>query len=153
MRTLTLSPLGRFGELAPVVVRAIVGIVMIAHGLDKLTGPGPAGFGQEMLAALGVPLPVFFGYVVTFVELVGGTLLVLGLLSRLAALVLTVDLLVAIALVKVDIGLLSPPAGGVGAELDLALIAGFLTVVLAGPGPLSLDRAFGLEGRTAPAQA
>src|SRR5215217_3200910 len=79
--------------------------------------------------------------------LIGGILLIIGLLSRLAALLLTIDLVMAILLVKVNIGLLSPPDGsGVGAELDLALIAGFLVVLLAGPGRLSVDRALGYEG-------
>jgi putative oxidoreductase len=86
-------------------------------------------------------------YVVTFVELVGGVLLIVGLLSRLAAVLLTIDLVVAILLVKVNIGLLSPAEGsGVGAELELALIAGFLVVLLAGPGRLSVDQARGYEG-------
>src|SRR5215212_6998497 len=136
---------------APLVVRVLVGVVMAAHGWQKLQG-GPANFGQA-LAGLGVPLPTLMAYVVTFVELVGGILLIVGLLSRLAALLLTIDLVVAILLVKVNIGLLSPPDGsGVGAELDLALIAGFLVVLLAGPGKLSADHALGYEGDLAQEQ-
>jgi putative oxidoreductase len=84
-------------------------------------------------------------FVVTLVEVVGGFLLIIGLLSRLSALLLTIDLVVAILLVKVGVGFLSPQGGGVGAELDLALIAGFLVVLFAGPGKLSLDHALGLE--------
>jgi putative oxidoreductase len=130
---------------APLVVRVLVGLIMFAHGLQKLQG-GPANFGQG-LAQLGVPLPELTGYVVTFVELIGGILLIVGLFSRVAALLLTINLVVAILLVKVNIGLLSPQDGsGVGAELDLALIAGFLVVLLAGPGRLSVDQALGYEG-------
>lgn len=143
MRTLSLAPMARLAGLAPLAVRVIVGIIMFAHGLQKLQG-GPANFGQA-LAGMGVPLPELMGYVVTFVELVGGALLIVGLLSRLAALLLTIDLVVAILLVKVNIGLLSPQSGGVGAELDLALIAGFLAILLAGPGRFSLDYALGLD--------
>ncbi len=134
--------MARFAGLAPLVVRVIVGIIMAAHGWQKLQG-GPANFGQG-LAGLGVPLPVFMAYVVTFVELVGGILLIVGLLSRLAALLLTINLVMAILLVKVNVGLLSPE-GAVGAELDLALIAGFLVILLAGPGRLSLDHVLGIE--------
>jgi putative oxidoreductase len=134
--------MARFAGLAPLVVRVIVGIIMALHGWQKLQG-GPANFGQA-LAGLGVPLPVFMAYVVTFVELVGGILLIVGLLSRLAALLLTIDLVVAILLVKVNVGFLSPE-GAVGAELDLALIAGFLVILLAGPGRLSLDHVLGIE--------
>ncbi len=145
MRTLSLSPMARLAGFAPLVVRVIVGVIMAAHGWQKLQG-GPENFGG-VLSQLGVPLPVFMGYVVTFVELIGGILLVLGLLSRLAALLLTINLAVAILLVKVNIGLLSPPpdVGGVGMELDLALIAGFLVILLAGPGKLSLDHTLGIE--------
>ena len=78
----------------------------------------------EGLAEIGVPAPGFMAYVVTFTELVGGALLVLGLLSRFAALALTIDLIVAILLVKLEVGLIAPRGGGSGPELDLALIAG-----------------------------
>jgi putative oxidoreductase len=144
MRTLSLAPMDRFADFAPLVVRVIVGIIMAAHGWQKLTQMGAANFGEQMLGGLGVPLPVLMGYVVTFIELFGGILLILGLLSRLAALLLTIDLIVAILLVKVNVGFLSG-SSGTGAELDLALIAGLLVILLAGPGKLSLDHALGLE--------
>jgi len=63
---------------------------MFAHGWQKLQG-GPADFGQQVLANLGVPLPAFMGYVLTFTELFGGILLIIRLLSRLAALALTIN--------------------------------------------------------------
>jgi putative oxidoreductase len=144
MRTLALSPLRRLAELGPLAVRVIVGTIMAAHGLQKVQA-GPANFGA-FLGQMGVPLPTLMGYVVTLVEVVGGVLLIVGLLSRLAALLLTIDLVVAILLVKVNVGFLSPPQGGAGAELELALIAGFLVILLAGPGRLSVDHALGYEG-------
>jgi putative oxidoreductase len=146
MRTLALSPLNRLADLGPLAVRVIVGTIMAAHGLQKVQA-GPANFGA-FLGQMGVPLPTLMGYVVTLVEVVGGVLLIVGLLSRLAALVLTIDLVVAILLVKVNVGFLSPPQGGAGAELELALIAGFLVILLAGPGRLSVDHALGYEGST-----
>ena len=146
MRTLSLSPLAQLAGLAPLAVRVIVGAIMFAHGLQKLTQVGPGNFGAQALAGLGVPLPVFMGYVVTLVEVVGGLLLIVGLFSRLAALLLTIHLAVAILLVKVNVGFLSPMGSpGVGAELDLALIAGLLVILFAGPGRLSIDHALGLE--------
>ncbi len=144
MRTLSLSPLSRLASLAPLAVRLIAGIIVFAHGLQKLTEVGPGNFGGQVLAGLGVPLPVFMGYVVTLVELVGGILLIVGFLSRLAALLLTIDLVIAILLVKVNVGFISG-SSGTGAELDLALIAGFLVILFAGPGRLSVDHALGLE--------
>jgi putative oxidoreductase len=143
MRRLSLSPLARLAGIAPLAVRIIVGIIMFAHGLQKLQG-GPANFGG-LLSQLGVPAPELMAYVVTFVELVGGALLIVGLLSRLSALLLTIDLVVAILLVKLNIGLIAPQGSGAGAELDLALIAGFLVILLAGPGRFSLDYALGID--------
>jgi putative oxidoreductase len=122
----------------------IAGIIMLAHGWQKLTEMGPGNFGGQMLAGLGVPLPVFMGYVVTFLEIIGGILLIVGFLSRLAALLLTIDLVVAILLVKVNVGFLSG-SSGTGTELDLALIACFLVILFAGPGRLSVDHALDLE--------
>lgn len=152
MRALGLSPGGQLADFGPLLARVIVGIIMAAHGFQKLMG-GPAAFGG-FLEQMNVPLPTLMGFVVTFVELVGGILLILGLLSRLAALLLTIDLIVAILLVKVNIGLLSPSdQPGVGAELDLALIAGFLVVLLAGPGKLAMDRALGIEEEPASSTA
>ena len=84
------------------------------------------------------------GYVVTLLEIIGGILLIVGFLSRLAALLVTVDLVVAILLVKVNVGFISG-SSGTGAEFDLALIAGFLVILFAGPGRLSVGHALGLE--------
>src|SRR3712207_7868541 len=64
----------------------IAGLIMAAHGFQKLQA-GVGNFGG-FLAQLGVPLPTLMAYVVTFVELVAGILLILGLFSRLAALFL-----------------------------------------------------------------
>jgi putative oxidoreductase len=120
MSTLSLSPLSRLASLAPLAVRLIVGMIMLAHGWQKLTD------------------------VVTFVEIIGGILLIVGFLSRLAALLLTINLIVAILLVKANVGFLSG-SSGTGAELDLALIAGLLVILFAGPGRLSVDHALSLE--------
>ena len=122
----------RLASFAPLVARVIVGTIMAVHGWQKLS-MGPANVGQGMLANLGVPLPLFMGYVLTFTELIGGILLIIGLLSRLAAMALTIDLVVAMLLVS-----------GLG-QLELSLIAGFLVILLGGPGKVSVDYALGLE--------
>jgi putative oxidoreductase len=143
---LSLSPAERLSGYAPFAARVIVGAIMAAHGGQKLAD-GPSNFGA-VLGQLGVPLPTLTAYVVTFVELVGGVLLIVGMLSRLAALLLTVNLVAAISLVKVNVGLIAPPEAGAGAELDLALIAGFLVVLLAGPGKFALDGVLGMNAES-----
>jgi putative oxidoreductase len=146
MSALALSSASRFADAGPLALRLLAGIVMTAHGAQKLFTVGPAKFGSTLLADLGVPAPVFFGYVVTFVELIGGILLIVGLLSRLVSLVLAFDLVVAILLVKLKIGLIAPMGSPMpGAELDLSLIAAFLGVLFVGPGRLSVDYVLGLD--------
>jgi putative oxidoreductase len=137
--------LGRLAGLTPVVVRVIVGFMMFAHGVDKLSGgaAGIAGFG-EFLSSAGLPAGLLLAWFVTLLELVGGAMLILGLLSRVIAGLMTVELLVAIALVTGANGLISGEQG-VGYERDLAYIAGFLVVLLLGPGRPSLDHLLGFE--------
>ncbi|MFN2556736.1 MAG: DoxX family protein, partial [Nitriliruptorales bacterium] len=89
---------GRFAGLTPVVVRLIIGVMMFAHGLDKLSD-GSAGFGQFLGTRLGLPAPLLLGWAVTVLELVGGAMLVLGLVARVVAALMTLELLGAIVLV------------------------------------------------------
>jgi putative oxidoreductase len=131
--------------------RLLVGFVMAAHGYQKLFDLGPSTVGKGLLAPLGVPMPTTMGYVVTFTELLGGLLLMAGLLTRLAAIALTIDLVMAIVLVAAKLPLIVPSSksGGAGLELNLVLIGGFLVALFAGPGRFSLDRALGIDGRWA----
>jgi putative oxidoreductase len=137
--------LGRLAVLTPVIVRVIVGFMMFAHGVDKLSGgvAGIAGFG-EFLSSAGLPAGLLLAWFVTLLELVGGAMLILGLLSRVIAGLLIVELIVAIALVTGQAGLISGEQG-VGYERDLAYISGFLVVLLLGPGRPSLDHLLGFE--------
>lgn len=149
MHVLGLAPLRRLAPAAPVIARLLVGIVMLAHGWQKLTAMTPAGFGEGMLDGLGVPLPVLFGWIVTIVELVGGIALILGVFSRIAAVANLGVLVGALLLVKVDLSLLSTPGADMpGAELEFGLIAGLVTVLLLGPGRPSVDHMLGIEAGT-----
>ncbi|MEV8591722.1 DoxX family protein [Streptomyces sp. NPDC052012] len=146
-RVIGVAPAHRFRSAAPSVVRVVAGAVMAVHGIDKLID-GPAGFGA-FLGSMEVPAPTTTAWAVAVGETLGGLLLVLGLLSRLTALLLTVHLCVAIALVNADTGFMTPQQGagaGAGAEFPLMMTAAFLVVLLAGPGPLALDRSLGIEG-------
>src|SRR5918996_5593022 len=137
----------RLAAATPVIVRLIVGGMMFVHGLDKI-GSGPTGFGEFLGSQLGLPAGVFLGWVVTLLELVGGAMLVVGVLSRVIALLMTIELIGAIVLVTGERGLIG--AESVGFERDLADISGFIVVLLLGPGRPSLDHLLGLE-RAVPA--
>jgi putative oxidoreductase len=149
MSLLGLAPLRRLAPAAPVVARVLVGSVMAAHGWEKLTDMTPAGFGEGMLAGLGVPVPVLFGWIVTLIELLGGVALIVGALTRVAALLNAGVLTGALLLVKVDIGMLAPMGAEMpGAELEFGLLAGLLVVAALGPGKPSVDHAIGIETGT-----
>ncbi len=120
-------------------------MIFLYHGYQKFDGgiDGVAGF----LGSLNVPIPDVMAYVLTFGELIGGALLILGVLTRFVAVYFIVEMILAIILVKMDVGLIAPMGGGAGAELDLALISAMAAVATCGPGTLSVDRNMGLEGR------
>lgn len=121
---------------------------MLVHGLDKL-GDGLDGF-AGFVGSLGVPLPTVTAAGVIFVEVVGGALLLVGLLTRLWGLLIALLMAGTTVLVKLDVGLIAGQGEGTGAELDLALLAGALAISLLGPGLASLDEVLGLESPASP---
>lgn len=138
------TALQRLAPFAATVLRVAVGVVFIAHGWQKLDN-GVSGF-AGFLTSLNIPAPELMAWVVTILEIGGGVLLVLGLGTRLAGLALAALMVGTIITVKAEAGLIGEQ--GVGAELDVLLLAGGLTLALLGPGAASLDRAIGLEPKT-----
>lgn len=148
MRALSITPVHSLRSVAPLALRLGVGLVFIVHGWSKLSD-GPAGFAQ-MLSGMGVAAPLLFAWLVTLAELVGGVLLVLGLLTRLATLPLIATMVGAIVMVKASLGIIAgPDAPMPGAEVDIALLAGLVALLLLGPGRVSLDHAVGIEADVA----
>lgn len=136
------AALDRMSSLAPLVLRIAIGVVMAYHGVNKLRG-GIDGV-EEMFTMMDVPAPGVTAPLVAIIEVVGGVALVVGIATRLAAAALALVLAGALVLVKSDLGIIS--SGPMpGAELDIALLAGLVAVMLLGPGDLSADRAAGLE--------
>jgi putative oxidoreductase len=135
--------------IAPLVLRVGIGVVFTYHGWQKLDG-GISNFGL-FLESLGLPAPDVLAYLVTGLELIGGAMLILGLLTRLPAILLAVQMaLIAfwIKPTKMDLGLIAPPdAPGTGSELDLALMVGCIAIAVLGPGALALDRLIGAENK------
>ncbi|WP_036487701.1 DoxX family protein [Myxosarcina sp. GI1] len=66
------------------ILRAVVGIMMIHNGLDKLSNI--ESFAEAYVAYLGLPFPIFLSYVAAYTELIGAPLVALGLFTRPAAL-------------------------------------------------------------------
>ncbi|MFZ5892972.1 MAG: DoxX family protein [Myxococcota bacterium] len=126
--------LERLDWAAPLLARTTLGVLFMStgwgkvHNLDKVTG---------FFTELGIPAPGFHAVLVSYTELVGGGLLLIGLCSRLAAVPLLVSMAVAIITAKRDeVGGLADLFGLVEWTY-LALLA---WVALAGPGRCSLDQ-------------
>lgn len=118
------------------ILRVVVGAVFFVHGFQKLFLMGFGGV-ADMMEGIGVPAPGLFAVVVTLVELLGGLALILGLFTRLAAVSLAVDMLVATLTVHMPNGF-SVQNGGY--EFTLVLLAASVALAVAGPGEAALDR-------------
>ena len=116
------------------ILRVITGIVLAAHGYQKLFVYGMAGV-QGAFTKMGAPMPMITGPLVALLEFFGGLALIVGLLTRLVALGLAVDMLGAILIVHLAAGFFLPA----GYEFVLMLFAASLAIAVGGPGSFSVD--------------
>jgi putative oxidoreductase len=129
-------------------LRLVMGTGFIVHGWAKWSR-GPAAFGK-LLQFLGVPSPDFTAWMVTLLELTGGFALIIGAFVTIISIPLIISMLVAMFTVNVRYGFSAiktlglnesgPIFGPPGYEINLLYIAGLLILILAGAGPLSVDR-------------
>lgn len=123
----------------PLVLRLTLGVAFIVHGYPKLftSSTGFAGW----LDSIGIRPGKFWALVVGAVEFFGGAALVLGVFTQIAALLIAVNMLVAMVKVKwgrsryVD-------TQGMGWELDLIYFAVAVALILLGPGAWALGDVF-----------
>lgn len=128
------------------LLRVVAGIIFLMHGQQKLFEFGIGGV-TGMMTGLGVPAPGLMAVIVTLVELVGGIALILGAFTRIAALLVAIDVLVAFFLVHMPNGFF---ASNGGVELVLILATVGVTLVLTGPGAMALDSILPVERRLQP---
>lgn len=126
------------------ILRVVLGVVFITHGLPKLLGgvTGTAAF----LDSLGFPGAIGWAWFITLLETVGGLMLIVGFLVTPVALLLAIEMVVAIVLVHAPNGWYVVGPGQGGAEFNTLLVAGLLTLVFAGAGLAAVDRARGGRG-------
>ena len=109
------------------------GIFTVKNGIAWMAGP---------LAAAG--LPAFVGYGVYVGEIVAPIFLIVGKFTRLAGIVIAIDLLMAIVLVlRERMFTVNQQAGGLAIELELFFLFGGLAIALLGSGRLALSRGRG----------
>ena len=124
---------GWFAWAGPLAVRITVGVVFMGTGWTKLHNL-PAI--TKNFTAMGIPAPELITPFVSGVEFVGGFLLLLGLLTRFAAVPLMIVMVVAIIAAKrADIDSLETFLG----FEEVSYFVMFAWLAIAGPGPVSLD--------------
>ncbi|HZZ27323.1 MAG TPA: DoxX family protein [Pirellulales bacterium] len=129
-------------------LRLIVGVGFLLHGLEKLNR-GPAKF-AAILEQIGAPYPLPTAWLVACIEVLGGMLLIIGLMVRLASIPLIISMLVALFTVHIHYGFSSvntigltpsgPVFGPPGYEINLLYIAGLIALALSSPTAASVDR-------------
>jgi putative oxidoreductase len=132
------------------LVRLAIAIVFVSEGLQKFIYPAALGAGR--FAKIGIPAPEVMGPFIGFVELGCGALVLVGLFTRLAALLLLADMTVAILSTKIPILIghgfwrFAAPTGKAGlwsmlheSRTDLSMWLGCLFLVLVGAGTRSVD--------------
>jgi len=127
-----------------ICVRLLVGLVFLSEGIQKFLYPHQLGPGR--FDRIGIPAATFFANLDGVVEIVCGTLAILGLLTRVAAVPLLIDIIGAIVLTKIRE---LQPGGFLGvqgfwgmahdARTDLSMLLGLIFLLWAGPGRWSLD--------------
>lgn len=120
--------------LGMTILRIVVGIVFLVHGAQKLfvfgIGGVTAGFAQ-----MHIPLPMIAAPVVAIVEFVGGIALVVGMFTRIAAILIAIDMVGAILFVHGRNGFFLP----MGFEFAFALMGACVALAVGGAGEYSVD--------------
>jgi putative oxidoreductase len=116
-------------QYGPFPIRIIAGIAFILHGLPKLSNlPGTEDFFANM-----VGLPPTLALPVGLLEVIGGIALLVGFLTRIASILFIIEMIGSTIIAKL-------PKGFVGGyELDLLFIAISISLILTGPGRLSIE--------------
>ena len=142
---------------AVVLIRLMVGTVFFLEGIQKFLYAEALGAGR--FAKIGIPAPEVMGPFVGAMETIGGALLLVGLLTRLAAIPLLINISVAILSTKIPIllghgfwtfTLAKLPSYGFlsmmhEARTDFCMFLGLLFLLLVGGGRCSLDARLGTD--------
>jgi putative oxidoreductase len=123
--------LEKISAFAPFPIRIMAGIAFIIHGLPKFENlQGTQGF----FASVGIPAEL--ALLIGLLEVVGGILLIVGLITRITSIFFIIEMIDAVLIVKAGNGFM----GEGGYEVDLLLMAISISLLLSGPGRISIER-------------
>jgi uncharacterized membrane protein YphA (DoxX/SURF4 family) len=125
-------------KYTPFLIRLMVGAVFLSEGIQKFLFPDQLGVGRFI--KIGLPAPEFFGYFVPSFEVVCGSLILSGLLTRLASIPLIIIMLVAIISTKIPI-LVNDGFWKMAheARTDWAMLLGSIFLLIVGAGKFSIE--------------
>jgi putative oxidoreductase len=132
-------------DAAITILRLVLGVVFFAHGAQKALGWfGGYGFTGTMGFFTGMMhIPAVFAFLAIAAEFLGGLGLILGLLTRVAALGISCNMIVAVAMVHHQFGFFMNWTGGQkgeGYEYHIVLLAALVVLMIRGAGAASVDR-------------
>jgi putative oxidoreductase len=127
-------------DVGKLVLRALLAILILFHGVSKLIGG--VGFVAGLLAKFG--LPAALGYLVYVGEVIAPLLMLVGLFTRAAALIVVVNMIVAFLLVHTSQFFSLNNTGGWALELQGMYLGSAVAVALLGAGRYSIG---GVAGR------
>lgn len=116
-------------EFAPLPLRVIAGVGFMIHGLPKILD-----IGKTQGSFMNMGLPHDLAILIGLLEFIGGLAILLGVFTRIAAGLLAIQMIGAILLVKLSKGFID------GYELDLLYLAIMISLILTGPGNLSIEK-------------
>lgn len=122
-------------DIGKLILRLALGILMLLHGIAKLTG-GVAGI-EGMLGNAG--LPTLLAYGVYLGEVLGAVLIILGFYTRIGAALIVINMIFAIALAHSQQLFQLTPQGGWALELQGMFLFTALALAFTGPGRLSIN--------------
>jgi putative oxidoreductase len=129
-----------YDDQGKLVLRAVLAILILFHGVSKLIGG--VGFITGMLEKAG--LPGVFGYLVYIGEVIAPLMILFGIFTRAAALVVVINMIVALLLVHTNQFFSLNEQGGWALELQGMYLGGAIAVALLGAGRYSIG---GIAGR------
>jgi putative oxidoreductase len=126
-------------DVGKLVLRVVLALLLLFHGVSKLMGG--VGFITGMLTKMG--LPASFGYLVYIGEVIAPLFILVGVFTRPAALVVVINMIVALLLVHTSQFFTLNETGGWALELQGMYLAAAVVVALLGAGRYSVAGANG----------
>jgi len=111
-----------------VLLRIVVAVIMITHSLHRMNAGTVSNFGEFLNSSIFSPIGLYVAWGITLFELVGGTLLVLGLYRRIICFGFMIQLFTGIVMVHLRNGWFVVGAGTNGIEYSVLLITSLIAI-------------------------